>query len=47
MKEVLIEGEGLNKQVGSEWIGRGGGSFVAIHLRNVSEGNETSEIINK
>ena len=38
MKELLIEGEGLNKQGGNVWIGRGGGggsSAVTISLGNV------------
>ena len=33
MKEVLIDGERLNKQGGTVWIGReGGSSSVAISL---------------
>ena len=48
MKELLIEGVGLNYQGVSVWIGRdGGSSAVAIPLRNVLEGNEASEIIDR
>ena len=40
MKEVLIEGERLNKQGESIWIGRGGGSStVATSLGKVSRDN--------
>ena len=46
MKELLIEGEGLNKQGGSVWIGRGGGSSaVAIPLGDVPRGNKASQTI--
>ena len=44
MKEMLIDGEGLNKQGGSAWIGRSGGSSVmVIPLGGVTRGNEASE----
>ena len=44
MKELLIEGEGLNKQEGSVWIGRGGGSSAkTILLGDVPGGNKESE----
>ena len=45
---MLIEGEKLNKQEGSVWIRRGGGSpAVAIPLGDVSRGNEMSETIDR
>ena len=44
MKELLIEGEGLNYQVGSLWIGRGGGSSA---VRDVPRGNESSKMIDR
>ena len=43
MKELLIEWEGLNKQGGSFWIGRGGGSLST----DVARGNEVSETIDR
>ena len=45
MKVLLIEGEGLNQQGGSVWIGRGGGSS-AIILGNIPGGSKVSETIN-
>ena len=46
MKELLVEGEGLNKQRGNVWIGRGGGSSaLAISLCDVPGGNEASATI--
>ena len=43
MIEVLLEGEGCNKQGGSVWIGRGGGfSAVATPLGDVPGGSEAS-----
>ena len=43
MKVLLIEGEGFNKQGGSVWRGRGGGSpAVAIPSGDISRGNEAS-----
>ena len=38
MKEVLIEGEGLNKEGESLWIGSGGGSSAMT----IPLGNEAS-----
>ena len=39
MKELLIEGERLNKRGGSVWIGRGGSSSaMTITLGDVLEG---------
>ena len=36
MKELIIEGEGLNKQGWNIWIGRGrGSSAMIIHLGDV------------
>ena len=44
MQELLIEGEGLNKQGRSVWTGRdGGSSVVAIPLGDVPGENEASE----
>ena len=44
MKDLLLEGEALNKQGGSVWIGRDGGSFVmVIPLRNVSGEDDKDE----
>ena len=41
MKVLVMEGEGLNKQGESVWIGRGGGSSaVAITLGNIPGGDE-------
>ena len=46
MKELLIEGKGLNYQERSVWIGGGGGSSaMGIPLRNLTRGNEASETI--
>ena len=43
----MKEGEGLNKQGGSVWIGRGGGSSVnVIPFCDVPGGNETSKYRN-
>ena len=48
MKEVLPEGKGLNKQGGSVWIRRdGGSSAMAISLGDISRGNEASETIDR
>ena len=48
MKELLIEGEGLNKQGGNVCMRRGGGSStVTITSGNVSGGNEASEAIDR
>ena len=50
MKELLIEGgwEELNKQGGSVWIGRSGGSSaVAISLGDVYRGNEASKTMDQ
>ena len=45
MREVLLDGEGLNKQEGSVWIGRGVGfSAVATPLGDVPGGSEASEL---
>ena len=45
VREVLPEGEGLNKQGGSVCIGRGGGfSTIATPLWDVPRGSETSEL---
>ena len=46
MKEVLIEREGLDKQGGCVWIGRGGGSF-AVALEDISRESEASETIDR
>ncbi len=38
MKEVPLEGEGGNKQGGSAWVGRGGGSSAgATPLEDIPE----------
>ena len=43
MKELVIECDGLNKQEGSVWIGRGGGSSaLAIPLEDVQGGNKAA-----
>ncbi len=43
MKELLLEGESFNKQGGSVWIGRGGGSIaMASPLGDVPGGSEVS-----
>ena len=48
MKEVMIEGEGMNKQGRTVWMWRGGGSSdVATLLRNVHRENEAPEIMDK
>ena len=48
MKELLIEGQGLNKKGGNVWIGRvGGWSSLAIPLGNIPTGNEASESIDR
>ena len=48
MKELLIEGEGFNKQRGNVWIRRSGGfSVVAIPLGDVSGENKFSETIDR
>ena len=48
MKELLIDGEGLNKQEESVWIGRSGGSSaLAIFSCDVHVGKETSETIDR
>lgn len=45
MRGMLIEGEVLNKQERSVWIGRGGGSpAMATPLGNVPGGIEASEL---
>ena len=44
MKDVLIEGESLNKQGWSVWIEiSGGSSALAIPLNVVTRGDETAE----
>ncbi len=44
VKEVPLEGEGLNKQRGIVWRGRGGcSSAVATTLGDIPGGNEASE----
>ena len=45
MREVLLEGEGWNKQGGSVWIGRGGGfSAVTTPSGDVPGESEASEV---
>ena len=44
----MIEGKKWNKQEESVWIGRGGSfSAIAIPLRDIPGGKETSENINR
>ncbi len=45
MKEVPLEGGRMNKQGGSVWIGRGGGSSAVVTpLEDVPGGSEAAEI---
>ena len=46
MKELLMDGEGLNNQVEGVWIECGGDSFaMAIPLGHVPGGKEASDTI--
>ena len=48
MKELLIEGKGLNKEGGKESIGKdGGSSAMSIPLANISGENEASKTIDR
>ena len=48
MKDLPIECDGLNKQGGSVWIGRGGGSSaMAIPLEDIQGGNEVTQTIDR
>ena len=45
MREVLLEGEGWDKQGGSVWLGIVcGSSAVATPLRDIPGGSEVSEL---
>lgn len=45
VKRALVEGEGLSNQRGTAWIGRDGGSAVAIPFEGAPQKSESSETV--